>query len=111
MPTPPPPLGPFQFTLGRIFWTMFVCAVTAAIVRALDWPTEVEIPLLGLLLAYAAYAVFRLPSVLSDLRGRSAKWQRIHQQRAEMQRLIDERRNLPAASERPAANSRPDQSG
>lgn len=92
MPAPSPVPGPFQFTIGRVLWTMVVCAVLAAWVRWLDGPKEVQIPLLILLLIYAAYAVLRLPYVLGDLRGRSASWNRIHEQRADLQRLVEEQK-------------------
>ncbi len=92
MPKSSPPPGPFQFSIGRILWTMLVCAVLAGIVRALGWPNQVQIPLLVLLLVYAVYAILRLPYVLGDLRGRSASWSRIHAKRAGLQQLVEQQK-------------------
>lgn len=74
---------------------MFVCALLAWAVRSMDWPIQAQTPLLVLLVVYALYAVFRLPYVLGDLRGRSAKWRRIEERRAELRQMIEERRPLP----------------
>ena len=90
MPPSSPPLNRFQFSIGRILWAMFVCSVLAAIARTLDWPIAVQLPLVVLLMIYALYAIFRLPHLLGDLRGQSARWHRIHQQRAELQQLVDD---------------------
>ena len=98
MPPTSPPSGRFQFSIGRILWAMFVCALVAAAARAMNWPVEVQAPLVLLLMCYALYAIFRLPYVVGDLRGRSARWHRIHQQRAELQQLADERRKAVAPS-------------
>lgn len=87
--------GRFQFSIGRILWAMFVCALLAWAVRSMDWPIQAQTPLLVLLVVYALYAVFRLPYVLGDLRGRSAKWRRIEERRAELRQMIEERRPLP----------------
>lgn len=88
--------GRFQFSIGRILWAMFVCALLAWAVRSMAWsPIQAQTPLLVLLVVYALYAVFRLPYVLGDLRGRSAKWRRIEERRAELRQMIEERRPLP----------------
>jgi|GEM_PF-2111689 len=94
MPSQLPPPGRFQFSIGRIFWAMFVCALAAWAARSLSWPVEVQVPLLLLLIAYALYAVFRLPHLLGDLRGRSVRWQHIEKRRAELQQLADKRRSM-----------------
>jgi hypothetical protein len=111
MPTSSKPPGYLQFSIGRILWTMFVCCLLAAAVRALDWPTEVQIPLLTLLLLYGAYAIVRLPSVVGDLRGRSAKWSKIEEQRAELQRFADQRLKEPRVNDLRTAGEHPRTAG
>ncbi len=86
-----------------MLWAMFVCALTAGAARALDWPAEIQIPLLGILIAYAAYAIFRLPTVLGDLRGGSDRWTRIRERRAELKHWVDERRRSQASDPSPTA--------
>jgi hypothetical protein len=99
MPPPSPPPSRFQFSIGHILWATFVCAVLAAIARAMKWPFGIQVPLLLLMMVYALYAIFRLPYVLGDLRGRSAAWHRIQQQRAELQQFTNDRRGSAGAKQ------------
>jgi membrane protein implicated in regulation of membrane protease activity len=105
MPEPSPPPRRFQVSIGWFLWTMFVCAVVAAVARLMNWRTEIQLPLFCLLIVYAVYAVFRLPQVLADLRGRSPKWQQIQKRRLELEQYAERRRSeaTEGASDSPAS--------
>jgi hypothetical protein len=93
-PTPldPPPRERFQFSLAAVILATLLCAIAAAATRAMGLPIAVQAALVAVLIIEVLYFTLRAPFVLRNLLGRGRRWDEIRKQKADMQRIIDERR-------------------
>jgi hypothetical protein len=85
----------FQFSLRSLFILTTVSALLAALVSTIPLPDIFKIVFLFYVLFMAAYLILRLPFLARGILRKTPAWEKLRQERAELERLVDEKRKKP----------------